>query len=205
MIRSAKCVVVATGVNDIDTKDAEDILASLKVGVDLLRHRYENPKIVIAEIIPRTDERDEEVKKCNTLIKEFVDQDETLFIGDHSRLRTEDGRHHQDAKHITQYSTALFVANIKRPLRKALGINKWDGYEYRSTHTEGLDGVYGYGGRGRGRGRDRGSGRGYGDRRGRGGHGRLGHGWPDRGGAFNMRNEFEKFKLELLNIVNNIR
>ena len=72
-IRGIKYVIISIGVNDLDTKSAEDVVQQLRNLIQLLDGKYDQPKFVINEITPRLDEKDGEVKKCNALIKQFTD------------------------------------------------------------------------------------------------------------------------------------
>ena len=67
-MRSVEYILLIVGVNDIDTKSAEEVHEQAKKVVELIKVRYGNPKIVFAELTPRHDERDSIVIDCNTLI-----------------------------------------------------------------------------------------------------------------------------------------
>lgn len=121
-IRSTKYVVVSVGVNDIDCKSAEEVLHQLQVVIGLLRDKYNNPKIILSEITPQTDDKDEEVEKCNDLINDYVATTDYIFLAKHSNLRHEDGRMFSDAKHITRNAIPIFVTNLKKALREAYGM-----------------------------------------------------------------------------------
>ena len=177
-------------------------MQQLKTLVYLLVRRYGQPKIVIGELTPRNDELDERVKECNELLKQYTDENEYLFLAKQEKLRTLDWRHYYDVKHITQYAVPIFVASLKNALRAACGIRQQDQPQRhiyrRGDHNNNniRGGLQNRGGVGRGNGRGRG---GWGGRgRGRGQHG---HGGFDRGGRLDFRDEFEKFKLEIRNLI----
>ena len=194
--RKIDYVVISIGVNDLDTKSAEEVLTQLKRVIELLRNKHEHPKVIISEATPRRDDRDDELKKYNDILKEYVDEHDYLFLAKQSKLRTEDGRHYYDDKHFTQYAVAIFVASLKWAMRAAYGLNpKRERNDHRRDgNNRGTEGS----GRGRGNDRWRGGGRG----RGRGGGFR-----PDdrrQGGMaerFDYRGEFEKFKTEMRTLV----
>ena len=193
--RNAQYVVLSIGVNDVDVKSAEEVFQQLRVIVDLIRRRYGEPKMVIGELTPRRDQRDEEVRKCNALIKAFTDEHEYLFLAKQHKLRTRDWRHYRDDKHITQFASPLFVSSLKNSLRVAYGIP-------RRSHMNNTNPRGGFNGRGRGfvrRGRGNGRGRGgFANRQG----GHNVHGSMNAAPAgFDFRNEFEKFKQEIRTIV----
>ena len=120
--RSVQYVLINVGVNDIDTKSVEEVSDQVKKVCDLIRTRYGNPKIILAEITPRMDEKDAQVIECNTLINEYIESTDYISVAKHSRLRTPDGKHYHDDKHITKYAVAIFCASLKRALRTAYGI-----------------------------------------------------------------------------------
>ena len=93
---------------------------------ELIKERYGNPKIIISEITPRNDENDPLVIECNQTIKTYVESNEHIFLAKQSGLRTDDGRHFQDEKHITKYAVPIFCASLKRTLRHAYGIRPKD-------------------------------------------------------------------------------
>ena len=196
----------------MDTKTAEEVFEHFRAVVDLIRVRYKQPKIIIAELTPRTDNRDEQVKECNILIQQFVNDNEFLFLAKHGNLRTVDDRHYHDAKHITNFAVPIYVSNIKRALKTAYGIyrqnNRFgggrlpaddqDNRHQDNRHRREQQNNRGRGNRGN-RGRSRGRGRGtFG---GRGGYNRGGGRPNNDGRGFNFQNEFEKFKLEIINII----
>ena len=120
--RKIQYVVLSIGVNDVDVKSAEEVFEQLQVVIDLIRSKYGETKIVIGELTPRKDERDEQVKRCNELIKTLTDEHNYLFLAKQQRLRTSDWRHYRDDKHITKFAAPLFVSSLKNALRDAYGI-----------------------------------------------------------------------------------
>ena len=208
-VQNIKYVVLSIGVNDVETKSAEQVMQQLEVVVGLLRGKHGQPKIVIGELTPRNDQKDVEVKKCNELIKQYADtNNDHIFLAKQHRLRTPDWKHYYDNKHITPYAVPIFVASLKNALRAACGIQQQN--RHQQQHDRQQNGYRGgpnirggFDNRGRGRGNSRGRG-GVGGRGGsRGGHnGQRGF---DRGGRVDFRDEFEKFKLEILNIVTTLR
>ena len=89
-IRKAEYVLISVGVNDVDTKPATEVLAQIEKVVDLIKSRYGNPKIILAELTPRKDERDTEVVSCNTLINEYIEATDNVFGAKLNKLRTTD-------------------------------------------------------------------------------------------------------------------
>ena len=78
-VSTAQYVALLVGVNDVDRKSGEEVFNKLREVVDLVRDRYEQPKIILAELTPRMDDRDAEVKNCNVLIEQYVKDKDYLF------------------------------------------------------------------------------------------------------------------------------
>ena len=182
--KSVKYILISVGVNDADTKSAEEIFEQAKKVVELAKHRYGNPKIVLAEATPRNDERDTVVKEYNDMIKSMTESTENMFLTQLSTLRTDDWRHYHDSKHITNFAVPIYCARIKRALREAYGIVPFQ----RRSNQYGNNQHSSYRGRGGGGGRNTRGGRFNGNR------GNNFH----RGGGYQQslitdRNELEQF------------
>ena len=211
-IRSVKYAVISVGVNDVDILSAQEVQKQLEKVVNVIDFKYGQPKIVIGELTPRMDDRDEEVIKCNQLIKEYTEANDRLFLAKQEKLRTQDGRHYHDTKPITKYAVPIFISSLKTALRAARGIEQHQQQQDRARPYNSRGHTFG-GGRGRGGYGDdggywgRGGGRGGVQRGGgRGGRGGVRGGGRGRGGlngGFDFRDEFEKFKTEVRNIIAN--
>ena len=184
-VRTIDYVLISVGVNDIDTKSATEVNDQVQKVVELIKSRYGNPRIVLAELTPRHDDRDSVVKECNSLINAYIDATENVFGAKLSTLRTDDWRHYHDEKHITNFAIPIYCANLKRALRAAYA-NARAGFQ-QNTNVDRI--------RGRGRGRGRG---GYNHNRGgnfnnsRGGSGYRG-GRDYRGGGYRTNNQGQGF------------
>ena len=193
-------VVMSVGVNDLDTKCAEEVIAQMKLVIELIRMKHGQPKIIINEATPRHDDRDDEVKHYNELLKDYVDQHDFLFLSKQSKLRTSDWRHYLDEKHITHYAIPIFVASLKRTMRLAYGMDpngrRGDNNNFNRSDTQRYSSDRGRGGRGGGRGRG-----GRGGRGGNSGRGGFRHGGITGDVNFDYRGEFEKFKTEMRTLV----
>ena len=91
---------------------------------------YPGLKVIVGEITPRMDEMDIHVKATNTLLNQFANGMENVFLIKNDNLRPSDFFEEGDAKHLRRSCIARFAANIKIALRKAYGI-KFD----RSART----------------------------------------------------------------------
>ena len=86
-ISKLKYILINIGCNDIDKKSGEEVFLEIQENINLLRTKYPNIKIILCEVTPRKDERDQQVVECNRLIHEYASKDENMFIADHSNLR----------------------------------------------------------------------------------------------------------------------
>ena len=105
-------------------KTAEEVFQQLVKVINQLRGKYEGIKIILCEITPRGDVRDDEVIRINQIIAEYSQDKVYIFLAKHGNLRTEDKRHFSDNKHISFNAAPIFVSNIKRALRLAYGTVK---------------------------------------------------------------------------------
>ena len=68
------------GNNDIDEKSGVSVINYLKETIDNIREKYDTVKIILSEITPRKDNRDEEVKACNRLISKYANNNPFIFV-----------------------------------------------------------------------------------------------------------------------------
>ena len=151
--RTGRKILISLGVNDIDTKTPQEVCDQVIKLTELIRERYGNPKIILSELTPRNDEKDKEVLDCNQLLKTFADSAEHIIMAKQSGLRTEDGRHFEDAKHITRFAIPIFCASLKRALRTAYGVERRAGYGVRKANYNNNNNNNNNNTRGRGTGR----------------------------------------------------
>ena len=78
--RTVKHILISVGVNDADTKTAEEILDQAKKVMNLVEVRYGGPNIVFAELTPRNDEKDQTVKDCNAALKAYTSKHWKTYI-----------------------------------------------------------------------------------------------------------------------------
>ena len=140
-IRRTKQVLVNVGVNDLDSNTAEEVFHQLRTVVEMLRIKYDNPIITLGEITPRAEDKDEEVIKCNDMIREFAATKDYIFVAKHSNLRTDDYRLFSDTKHVKRQSIPIFVSNLKKALRLAHGMPAFISTNRYDTHRRGENSI----------------------------------------------------------------
>ena len=113
--------MISVGKNDIDTKNPEDIYKEYTEIIDLLRRKFPGIKIIVGEITPRKVNKNNEVDVLNKLLGDMCNQNDFLFLVDHSNLRKDVQNVMYDDKHIHKRAVSLFAGNFKRILRKAYG------------------------------------------------------------------------------------
>ena len=120
-----KYFLISVGCNDLDYGEAAQVFADMKEIVLNLQQAYPGIKIIIGEITPRMDDRDEVVKDINFLIQQFGKSSENVFVIDNSNLRNKKFFYAGDSKHIRKDCIGRFAANIKHTLRVAYGRRKY--------------------------------------------------------------------------------
>ena len=127
-LRQLKYFFISVGCNDLDNYDGEVVFAGIKHTSERLREKFPHIKIVLSEITPRMDERDDQVKSANTLLQQYVEQHENTFLTRNSNMRNRD--FFEDAKHFKESCIARFASNIKNSLCRAYGIER---HAYRNN------------------------------------------------------------------------
>ena len=115
-------VFIHTGVNDIDTKDGEEVAKDITNIVNRLHHLHPHLKIIVSEVTPRKQFRDDQVVECNRQLQRSFHDVAFVTIARHSNLRNDKWTFHRDDKHLTQVSISMFASNLKNALRRCLGI-----------------------------------------------------------------------------------
>ena len=117
--------MISVGCNDLDRKSPVEVFNSMKEVVTELRHTYPGIKVILAEVTPRMDDKDQAVEEINVLINNYKNTTENIYIIKNSNLRDPKFFYPNDSKHIRKNCIGLFASNIKRGLRAAYGRKKW--------------------------------------------------------------------------------
>ena len=105
----------------------------LKSIIDKLTDKFKGIKIILSEITPRNDDKDEAVIEFNKQLFDIYDKKTDIFLVYHHNLRDNNYSKHYDEKHIHKRAVPLFASNIKKALRKAYGIEKQNYIRYHQT------------------------------------------------------------------------
>lgn len=120
----AKVIILHFGVNDIESQSTERFCLNMKHAVTLLRSKYPNAQLLVSEITPRMDSLNIKVKECNAHLKSVLGGDPKVYIIYHSFLDNEE--YFYDRKHIRKDFINKLASNLKKAMRRALGIyNPW--------------------------------------------------------------------------------
>ena len=120
--RNLKYILINVGVNDIDENSGVSVFNRIRETIENIQDKY-TVKIILGEITPRKDDKDDDVKTCNRIISEYAGDKPDIFVAYHSNLRDDNGSFLFDNKHIKNNCIARFAANLKIALRKAYNIN----------------------------------------------------------------------------------
>ena len=121
-VEGLKYVFINVGVNDCDIKEHQQVFDEMKSTIDKIRQKIPNVKIIMSEITPRTDDRDDEVMQCNELLHNYAYQHDDIFVTVHKNLRDATWSMFRDNKHIHEFKIPKFAANIIRALKMAYKI-----------------------------------------------------------------------------------
>ena len=136
-------ILINIGTNDIETKTANQVYKEITEIIDILKSKYPGIKIIICEVTPRADEKDDDVIICNRMLNEYAPRVDNLFIVNHSNLRDENYSLFSDTKHVKERCIPKLAKNIKIGLRQAYygkqNENRYDREnKYRYTSRENL-------------------------------------------------------------------
>ena len=117
-----KHFLLNVGTNDLDEKDHHQVFGELEQVVDAIRTRYPGIQMVISEIPPRKDTRDEDVINFNELLRSYAANHTDITIALHHNLRDESYSMFYDNKHIKEIKVPKFAKNIIRAMLKSYKI-----------------------------------------------------------------------------------
>ena len=126
-----KYVLLSIGVSDTDDQDGEEVATRLKELIETVQRIYPHVKIVMNELTPRADKRDDEVVKCNKTLGNIASASNgRIVLATQSNLRDKTYSFFWDAKHVKETKIARYAANLKIALRQVYGM-----VSPRVTHT----------------------------------------------------------------------
>ena len=135
-----KYLFFSVGCNDIEYNSGAHVFDEIKKTVERIQSQYPNVKVILSEITPRMDcaDLDKEVKDCNELLNNYVNESDKTYIVRNSNLR--DRKFFlSDGKHLSKNTIGRFASNIKWALRRAYGIRWTNNYSSHSTiHTNNI-------------------------------------------------------------------
>ena len=118
-----KYVLLSIGVNDTDDEGGEEVARRMKELIDTIQRLYPHVKIVMNELTPRADQRDEDVIKCNKALANITSASNgKIVLAIQSNLRDNTYSFFRDVKHVKETKIARYASNLKIALRKVYGI-----------------------------------------------------------------------------------
>ena len=108
------------GCNDLDNHNAEEVFRKIQNTSEKLKMLHPDLKIIVSEIIPRMDDKDDRVKETNLLLNKYVHTVGNIYVVHNYNLRDPD--FFTDAKHLRENCIPRLAANIKRSLYKAYNL-----------------------------------------------------------------------------------
>ena len=95
----------------------------MKFLLEQIRKKYRGIKIIVSEIIPRNDSRDQEGQAFNELLNTYAEVHSDITVACHRNLRDPQWSMLYDQKHIRKEKVPKFAANLIRALKSAYGIS----------------------------------------------------------------------------------
>ena len=100
-----------------------EVALRMKDLIDTIQRLYPHVKIVMNELTPRTDKRDEEVIKCNKALVNITSASNgKIVLAIQSNLRGKTYSFFSDVKHVKETKIARYASNLKIALRKVYGM-----------------------------------------------------------------------------------
>ena len=115
-----KYMVISVGTNDLDEKDHDQVLGELELLLNDIRARFPGVKFIINELLPRLDERNDEVGRFNTGLQNLKNNQPDITVA--SQQNMVDPAFYRDAKHLHESKVPIYAKNIIIAMLKAYGI-----------------------------------------------------------------------------------
>ena len=133
-----RCILIHCATNDIESKSLNQILDSIDKILHLVKHKFPNAKVLLSEVLIRSDHFDDIGIALNTdLALLYRDHDFVMLIR-HGNIRREGIRVLRDEKHLLPSISGLFASNLQRGLKKVLPkfANSKPIYNNTGTYTQ---------------------------------------------------------------------
>ena len=115
-LTDVKHFLLNVGLNDIDDKDHKQVFQETEMLINQLRNKYPGIKMIISELIPRKDNRNDEVEAFNSLLGKYASKYGDITVARHANLKDATWSMHYDEKHIKKNKIPKFAANIIRAI-----------------------------------------------------------------------------------------
>ena len=100
------------GTNDLENKHYLQVWDEMKQLLDDVRRRFPGVKLIVSELLPRNDTKDEEATCFNTVLKSYAERYTDITIAIHSNMRDPKFFMFYDAKHIRENNVPRFAKNL---------------------------------------------------------------------------------------------
>ncbi len=138
--KQVKYIFISVGTNDLDLKDHKQVFGELLILIDDIRARFPGIKIIINELLPRKDARNNEVGKFNAVLSTFTNSQEDITV---ALQRITDMSMFYDNKHLYPIKVGVYAKNIINALLKAYGIQDkselFSSPRIRDIHSENMN------------------------------------------------------------------
>ena len=142
-------LLISVGTNDLDTKTYDQVLGEMDILLAEIRLKHQGIKFIINELLPRNDNRNDEVDKFNHHLKEYSNTQPDITVATQENMRNRSLL--SDIKHLQEVHIPKYAKNIINGLLRSYGISdkselfdqsKNEQYGSRILHTDRMP-VYG--------------------------------------------------------------
>ena len=108
-LSEAKHIIIATGTNDTDNHQVDDVVHDIIHGAEEIHKLYPNAHIYVSELLPRRYNAQKETKQINKKLNSLLSSSSPIHLIKHQNLNQQ---HMYDDKHIHRKHINLVIQNI---------------------------------------------------------------------------------------------
>ena len=86
-VKELKYFLIHVGTNDLENKHYLQVLDELKQVLNDVCNRFPGMKLIVSELLPRNDTKDDEVKCFNTVLKSYAGRHTDINIANQHNMR----------------------------------------------------------------------------------------------------------------------
>ena len=108
--RNIKSIYLQVGTNDLDQSSVDDVTFKISDAIDKLRNKFKGTKIVVSTLLPRRDNKMDDVNKVNEYLYNLCDGLKNVKLMENIAITQ---NMLVDTKHLNDVGFKLLLANIR--------------------------------------------------------------------------------------------